>query len=116
MVFKCTLQQENGKRTQEEIGQLPTWPVDIMCVLCSVTVASVVSGSLWPYGARQAPLSMGFSSKNTGVGCHALLQGIFPHSPGIKPMSPVSPALQVDFLPTELPGNPIDIMDLLLLE
>ena len=27
--------------------------------------------------AHQAPLSMGFSSKNTGVGCHALLQGIF---------------------------------------
>ena len=28
--------------------------------------------------ACQAPLSMEFSSKNTGVGCHALLQGIFP--------------------------------------
>ena len=28
--------------------------------------------------ACQAPLSMGFSGKNTGVGCHALLQGIFP--------------------------------------
>ena len=26
----------------------------------------------------QAPLSMGFSSKNTGVGCHTRLQGIFP--------------------------------------
>ena len=52
--------------------------------------------------------------KNTGMGCHALLQGIFPHSPGTKPMSPVSPALQVGFLPTELPGNPIDI-DLLLI-
>ena len=25
----------------------------------------------------QAPLSMGFSRKNTGVGCHALLRGIF---------------------------------------
>ena len=28
--------------------------------------------------AHQAPLSMDFSSKNTGVGCHALPQGIFP--------------------------------------
>ena len=28
--------------------------------------------------SRQAPLSMGFSSKNTGVGCHFLLQGTFP--------------------------------------
>ena len=28
--------------------------------------------------ALQAPLSMGFPSKNTGGGCHFLLQGIFP--------------------------------------
>ena len=27
--------------------------------------------------ACQAPLSMEFSSKNTAVGCHALLQGVF---------------------------------------
>ena len=27
--------------------------------------------------AHQAPLSMGFSRQETGVGCHALLQGIF---------------------------------------
>ena len=27
--------------------------------------------------AYQAPLSMGFSSKNTGVGCRSLLQGLF---------------------------------------
>ena len=44
-------------------------------------VASVMSDSanLWTI-ARQAPLSMGGDSpgKNTGVGCHALLQGIFP--------------------------------------
>ena len=26
----------------------------------------------------QAPLSMGFSRQNTGVGCHAFFQGIFP--------------------------------------
>ena len=32
---------------------------------------------LWTV-AHQAPLSMGFSGKNTGAGCHALLQGIFP--------------------------------------
>ena len=28
--------------------------------------------------AHQTPLSMGFSGKNTGVGCHFHLQGIFP--------------------------------------
>ena len=40
---------------------------------------SVVSDSVTPWTvARQASLSMGFPGKNTGVGCHALLQGIFP--------------------------------------
>ena len=34
--------------------------------------------------ARQAPLSMGFPGKSTGVGCQALLQGIFP-SQGSNP-------------------------------
>ena len=37
--------------------------------------------------------------KNTGVGCHALLQGIFT-IPGIKPRSP---SLQVDSLLSEPP-------------
>ena len=42
-----------------------------LCCACH----SVVSNSLWP----QAPLSTGvFQAKYTGVGCHALLQGIFP--------------------------------------
>ena len=35
---------------------------------------SVVSDSLWPHG-HQAPLSMGFSRQDPGVGCHFLLQG-----------------------------------------
>ena len=33
---------------------------------------------------HQAPRSTEFSSKNTGVGCHVLLQGIFP-TQGLKP-------------------------------
>ena len=32
--------------------------------------------TLWTV-AHQVPLSLRFSSKNTGVGCHILLQGIF---------------------------------------
>ena len=51
-----------------------------MCVCVCVCVCtprcSVVSNCLGSHGL--APLSMGFSSKNTGVGCLALLQGIFP--------------------------------------
>ena len=42
--------------------------------------------------ALQASLSMGFSGKNTGVGCHFLLQGNLPE-PGIAPTSLTSPAL-----------------------
>ena len=37
--------------------------------------------------ARQAPLSMASPGKNTGVGCHALLQGILPTqgwNPGLR--------------------------------
>ena len=45
----------------------------------------------------QASVSMGFSGKSTGVGCHFLLQGIIP-DPGIEPRSP---ALQADTLPSE---------------
>ena len=46
--------------------------------------------------------------KNTGVGCHALLQGIFP-TQGSNPRlpQPRSPALQVDSLPSEPPEKPI---------
>ena len=42
--------------------------------------------------------------KNTGVGYHALLQGLNPAgNPGTEPRSPT---LQVDSLPSESPGKP----------
>ena len=48
--------------------------------------------------SRQAPLSPWDSpGKNTGVGCHLLLQGIFPTLQSTPfPVEPRSPALQVD--------------------
>ena len=60
------------------------------------SVASVTSDSLQPYGLWPARLLCPWDSpgKNTGVGCCFLLQGDLP-DPGIKPASPVSPALQV---------------------
>ena len=52
----------------------------------------------------QAPLSMDFPGKNTGVGCHSLLQGIWDLSgPGTKSESPV---LAGRFFTTEPPGKP----------
>ena len=52
--------------------------VGTVCVCVCVSRFSRVQffATLWTV-AHQAPLSMGFSCKNTGVGCHALLQGIF---------------------------------------
>ena len=40
--------------------------------------------------------------KNTGVGCHAFLQGIFP----TQEMNPGHPALQADSLLSEQPEKP----------
>ena len=47
---------------------------------CMYAVASVMADSLWPYGLQATGLTCPCDSpgKNTGVGCHALLQGIFP--------------------------------------
>ena len=47
----------------------------VVCVLSR----TVVSNSVTPWAAAcQAPLSVGSPGKDTGVGCHSLLQGIFP--------------------------------------
>ena len=49
---------------------------------------SFVSDSLWPPDySCQAPLLRNFPAKNTGVGCHAHLQGIFP-TQGSNPSLP----------------------------
>ena len=51
---------------------------DSVCA-CMLRCFSCVQlfGTPWTV-AHQAPLSLAFSSKNVGGGCHALLQGIFP--------------------------------------
>ena len=45
-----------------------------------------------------------FQARNTRVGSHFLLQGIFPN-PGIEPMALTSPALAGGFLTLALPGK-----------
>ena len=56
--------------------------------------------------ACQTPLSMGFSGKNTGTGCHFPPAKDLPDS-GTEPMSLVSPALQTDSLPLVPAGRPL---------
>ena len=63
-----------------QICILLLWPT------CAVLSHSVVSDSLRTPGLYPARLLCPWDSpgKNTGVGCHALLQGIFP-TPGLNP-------------------------------
>ena len=69
--------------SSQELGS-PVWLVAVIfssaaCMhACSVT--SVLSHSLWPYGTVAPRLLCPWSSpgNNTWVGCHALLQGVFP--------------------------------------
>ena len=79
-----------------------------MCVYVYISYAvlshSVISNSLGSHGLQPSRLLCPWHSpgKNTGVRCHALLQGNLPN-PGIKPRSPT---LQVDSLSTEPQGKP----------
>ena len=56
------------------------WDVKISLVVHACKVTSVMSDSLWPYGPQPTRLLSPRDSprKNTGVGSHSLLQGIFP--------------------------------------
>ena len=67
---------------------------------------SVVSDSATSWTvARQAPLSMGFSSQEYWSGLLCPPAGDLPN-PGIKPISLMSPALTGRFFTTEPPGKP----------
>ena len=54
-----------------------TWEAHVL-LACLVSHFShvLLFAMLWTI-AQQTPPSMGFSAKNTGLGCHSLLQGIF---------------------------------------
>ena len=76
----------------------PSKSVLVLCVLaqscptlrdsmdCNLPVSSVYGNS---------------PGKNTGVGCHAFLQGVFP----TKGSNPMCHSLQIDSLPSEKPGK-----------
>ena len=64
-----------------------------------------MSESLWPHGLQPARrlCPWNFPGTNTEVGCHFLLQGIFPmqgSNAGVKPMSLASPVLPGKFFTT----------------
>ena len=65
--------------------------------------------ALWTI-AHQAPLSMGFSRQGYWSGLPCPPPRDLP-IPGIEPKSLKSLALQVDSLPTELPGKPVGFIN-----
>ena len=67
-----------------------TAAIHVLCFVAQSCLTLCDPMDCSPPGSSVHGLSPG---KNTGVGCHALLQGIFPN-PGIKPRSL---SLQVDF-------------------
>ena len=71
----------------------------IMCLVAPPCLTLCNPGDCNPLGSSVHGDS---PDKNTGVGYHALLQGIF-QTQGLEL---VSPALQVDSLPSEPPGKP----------
>ena len=82
-------------------------PIQAMCTVCvcvCVCVCSVMSNSLWSHELQPARLlcPWDFPGKNTGVGCHFLLQGIF-----LTQIISVSTALQVDSLTLGPPWKPL---------
>ena len=89
---------------RENSARAPTLHMSLLC--CAALDHSVTSNSLSPHGlvAHQASLSMGFSRQEywSGLPCH---------SPGDLPnlgIEPRSPTLQVDSLPSEPPGKPMN--------
>ena len=92
-----TLSQGCVMRTNSLVGALTA--AAATSLLSCPTLCDPIDGS--PPGSRPWESS----GKNTGVGCHFLLQGIRPN-PGMEPESPVSAALQADSLPAESLGKP----------
>ena len=92
---------------QPQICSSWLWPVSVSygyeyaCVL----------GCIWLFAtpwtvAHEAPLTMGFFIKNTGVGCHLLLQRIFPtQGSNSYPLHLLH--WQVDSLLVKPPGKPL---------
>ena len=82
-----------------------------MNVRCACLVTIVMSNSLQPYGLQPARLPYPWNSpgKNTGVGCHVLLQGIF-LARGSRPRRLLTPpALVCEFFTTSASWKALNV-------
>ena len=73
-------------------------------VLCLATQSCLTLGGTMDCSPPGSSVHGDFPGKNTGVGCHALLQGIFP----TQGSNPGLPHLQVNSLLSESPGKPMN--------
>ena len=80
-------------------------PTKWLILCCTCTVSRVWLFVTIRTVPSQAPLSIGFSRQEYCSGLPFPSPSDLPN-PGIKPASPVSPALQADSLPTEPSGKP----------
>ena len=101
-------------RLKERKRDRPKRLTYILCLTCGITFNLFIWTKMFfkrtfklfvtPWTvAHQVPPSMGFSGKNTGVGCHFLLQGTFL----TQGLNLCSPAL-AESLPTEPLGKPFE--------
>ena len=87
------------------------WNIHIMeyyCTVCCMLSCSVTSDTLWPHGLEPGRLLCPWDSpgKSTRVGCHFLLQGIFPTQESNLWVLHLL-HWQADSFPTEPPGKPL---------
>ena len=107
LVILLGKEQASSMAIQSQLAQTQVLALPLN-VLWAYMCASVVSDSLWLYEPQTARLLCPCDSpgKNTGVVCHALLQGIFP-TQGSNPWH-----WQEGSLPLVPPGKPPMLYDL----
>ena len=89
--------------------------ISIPLYLYYITLSrSIMSDSLRPHVLQPTRLLCPWDSpgKNTGVGCHFLLQGIFPTQES-NPGLPHCRQTQADALTSEPPGSPIQYLQMM---
>ena len=111
LLFKTLVRPSLGAFTCEGPRVSSFWKITLIFSLLSKEIRSLFLAcmpdhfgcvrlfvTLWTI-AHQVPCPWSFPGKNTGVTCHALLQGIFP-TQGLNPRLLMSPALTVRFFTT----------------
>ena len=104
--------QRRGVDWMDYLSTLDVWCFDVSCVVDGLPRATLkcvymcVCSTLWPHGLWPTKLlyPWSFPGKNTGTGCHFLLQGIFP-TQGSNTSLLCHLHWQVDYLPLHYLGS-----------